>query len=75
VWEEEVGSVVSIARPEALFELVKRPDVQPVAQEQIAALGDVAIGLERQWSGHADGPGARFAGISDFHDARRYLAG
>jgi len=33
VWEEEGGSVVSIARPEALFELVKRPDVQPVAQE------------------------------------------
>jgi uncharacterized protein (DUF302 family) len=33
VWEEEGGSVVSIARPEAMFELVKRPDVQPVAQE------------------------------------------
>jgi hypothetical protein len=33
VWEEEGGSVVSIARPEAMFELVKRPDVQPVAEE------------------------------------------
>jgi uncharacterized protein (DUF302 family) len=33
VWEEEGGSVVSIARPEAMFDLVKRPDVQPVAQE------------------------------------------
>ena len=32
VWEEEGGSVVSIARPEALFELVNRPDVQPVAE-------------------------------------------
>ena len=25
-----------------------------------------AIGLERQWSGHADGPAARFAGIRTF---------
>jgi uncharacterized protein (DUF302 family) len=33
VWEEEGGSVVSIARPEAMFELVNRRDVQPVAQE------------------------------------------
>jgi uncharacterized membrane protein (DUF4010 family) len=29
----------------------------------IATLGGAAVGLERQWSGHADGPGARFAGI------------
>ena len=33
VWEEEGGSVVSIARPEAMFELVNRHDVQPVARE------------------------------------------
>ncbi len=33
VWEEDGGSVVSIARPETMFELVNRPDVQPVAQE------------------------------------------
>jgi len=33
VWEEEGGSVVSIARPLAMFALVKRDDVQPVAQE------------------------------------------
>lgn len=33
VWEEEGGSVVSVARPEAMFELVDRQDVQPVAQE------------------------------------------
>jgi len=29
----------------------------------IAALGGLAVGLEREWSGHASGPGARFAGI------------
>jgi hypothetical protein len=32
----------------------------------IAALGGTAVGLERQWSGHADGPTARFAGIRTF---------
>jgi uncharacterized membrane protein (DUF4010 family) len=32
----------------------------------IAALGGAAVGLERQWSGHADGTGARFAGIRTF---------
>jgi uncharacterized membrane protein (DUF4010 family) len=29
----------------------------------IAALGGLAVGLEREWSGHASGPHARFAGI------------
>ena len=32
----------------------------------VAALGGAAVGFERQWSGHADGPGARFAGIRTF---------
>jgi uncharacterized membrane protein (DUF4010 family) len=32
----------------------------------IAALGGAAVGLERQWSGHAEGPEARFAGIRTF---------
>ena len=32
----------------------------------IAALGGAAVGLERQWSGHADGEDARFAGIRTF---------
>jgi uncharacterized membrane protein (DUF4010 family) len=29
-------------------------------------LGGLAIGLERQWSGHAKGPNARFAGLRTF---------
>ena len=37
-----------------------------VAGLVIAALGGAAVGLERQWSGHADGPHARFAGIRTF---------
>src|SRR5215203_1438169 len=32
----------------------------------IATLGGTAVGIERQWSGHADGPGARFGGIRTF---------
>ena len=32
----------------------------------IATLGGTAVGLERQWSGHADGPSARFGGIRTF---------
>ena len=32
----------------------------------IATLGGSAVGLERQWSGHADGPVARFGGIRTF---------
>lgn len=33
VWEEDGGSVVSIAKPEAMFEIVGRPDVRPIADE------------------------------------------
>ena len=32
----------------------------------IATLGGAAVGLERQWSGHAEGERARFAGIRTF---------
>jgi len=32
----------------------------------IATLGGAAVGLEREWSGHATGPKARFAGIRTF---------
>ncbi len=32
----------------------------------VAALAGLAVGLEREWSGHATGPGARFAGVRTF---------
>ncbi len=32
----------------------------------IAALGGLAVGLERQWSGHASGPRARLGGLRTF---------
>lgn len=38
VWEEDGGSVVSIAKPEAMFEIVGRPDVRPIADEAGARL-------------------------------------
>ena len=38
----------------------------PIAGLLIAAIGGAAIGLERQWSGHATGPRARFGGIRTF---------
>ena len=31
-----------------------------------AMIGGLAVGLERQWSGHAKGPNARFAGLRTF---------
>lgn len=30
------------------------------------ALGGLAVGVEREWSGHASGPGAHFAGVRTF---------
>jgi uncharacterized membrane protein (DUF4010 family) len=35
-------------------------------QVAIAVLGGMAVGIERQWSGKADGPSARFAGLRTF---------
>ena len=41
-------------------------DAQSLWLLLIAALGGAAIGMERQWSGHATGPAAHFAGIRTF---------
>ena len=41
-------------------------DTSEAVRLLIAALGGAAVGLERQWSGHAEGPAARFAGIRTF---------
>jgi uncharacterized membrane protein (DUF4010 family) len=32
----------------------------------VAALSGLAVGIEREWSGHASGPDARFAGVRTF---------
>src|SRR5256885_11107111 len=39
---------------------------QSVVGVTIAALGGLAVGLEREWSGHAAGPLSRFAGVRTF---------
>ncbi len=41
-------------------------EFETVAGLLVATLGGAAVGLERQWSGHASGPEARFAGIRTF---------
>ncbi len=41
-------------------------DMTMVGGLVVATLGGAAIGLERQWSGHASGPQARFGGIRTF---------
>jgi uncharacterized membrane protein (DUF4010 family) len=45
---------------------VMTPDYQNVVGIAVAALGGAAVGLEREWSGHAGGPEAHFAGIRTF---------
>ena len=42
------------------------PEAQGVIGIAIAALGGMAIGVERQWSGHALGPKAHFGGVRTF---------
>ncbi len=41
-------------------------DLTSAAGLAVATLGGTAVGLERQWSGHASGPQARFGGIRTF---------
>ncbi|MFN7923448.1 MAG: MgtC/SapB family protein [Bryobacteraceae bacterium] len=41
-------------------------EVQSAWGVAVAMLGGVAVGLERQWSGHASAPAGRFAGIRTF---------
>lgn len=41
-------------------------DLQPLFAILAAALGGTAVGIERQWSGHASGPDARFGGVRTF---------
>lgn len=41
-------------------------DLTTAAGLAVATLGGAAIGFERQWSGHASGPQARFGGIRTF---------
>lgn len=39
---------------------------ETVARLAVAALSGLAVGLEREWSGHASGPLTRFAGLRTF---------
>jgi uncharacterized membrane protein (DUF4010 family) len=41
-------------------------DFRAAADIAVAALAGLAVGIEREWSGHASGPHARFAGVRTF---------
>lgn len=41
-------------------------DLTALVRLFVAALGGLAVGIERQWSGHATGPHARLAGLRTF---------
>jgi uncharacterized membrane protein (DUF4010 family) len=41
-------------------------DLEIAVRLAVAALAGLAVGIEREWSGHASGPGARFAGVRTF---------
>ncbi len=40
--------------------------LEPAARLAVAGLVGLAVGIEREWSGHATGPSARFAGARTF---------
>lgn len=42
------------------------PELEGAARLGVASLIGTAVGLEREWSGHASGPDARFAGLRTF---------
>ncbi len=41
-------------------------NLAPIADLAVAALAGLAVGVEREWSGHTRGPDARFAGVRTF---------
>lgn len=41
-------------------------ELAPIADLAVAALAGLAVGVEREWSGHTSGPDARFAGVRTF---------
>jgi uncharacterized membrane protein (DUF4010 family) len=41
-------------------------DLEVAGRLGVAALAGLAVGIEREWSGHASGPAARFAGARTF---------
>ena len=46
--------------------LVGTPLIDVAQHLAVAALAGLAVGTEREWSGHASGPDARFAGVRTF---------
>ncbi len=65
----EVGRAPSASALEVLSQYIHRNAVDEFTiaiRLGIAGLAGLAVGVEREWSGHASGPGARFAGVRTF---------
>jgi uncharacterized protein (DUF302 family) len=56
VWEEPGGSVISIARPDLMFQVVGRAEIAPLAAEVDARLRRVVEGLQRSTGAEAATP-------------------
>ena len=41
-------------------------DLHALLNLAVAVIGGLGVGIEREWSGHATGPHARFAGVRTF---------
>lgn len=50
----------------ATYTSISAPEIESAIRLAIAALIGLAVGLEREWSGHATGPQGRFAGLRTF---------
>jgi uncharacterized membrane protein (DUF4010 family) len=55
-----------LAKPPERALLQRVTDSQTIVSIVAAAVGGLAVGLEREWSGHASGPQAHFGGIRTF---------
>ena len=52
--------------PHVEFMETELPQLEAAIRLAVAGLAGMAVGLEREWSGHATGPDARFAGVRTF---------
>ena len=55
-----------MSTPVTTAHLATLADLDLPVRLAVAGLIGLAIGVEREWSGHASGPNARFAGVRTF---------
>lgn len=65
-WPSLAQRYSACSLPVSFAEAAIDPDLQLAAPLAVAGLIGLTVGIEREWSGHATGPGARFAGARTF---------